>query len=61
MRRLTRLTSGFSKKWSNLRAALAFHFAWYNFCRKHISLKGAKPAMVAGLTNRVWTNAELLA
>ena len=26
-RRLTRLTNGFSKKWENLRAALALHFA----------------------------------
>ena len=61
MRRLTRLTNGFSKKWSNLRAALALHFAWYNFCRKHITLKGATPAMAAGLTDRAWGIAELLA
>jgi len=61
MRRLTRLTNGFSKKWENLRAALALHFAWYNFCRKHITLRGATPAMAAGLTNRVWTLADLLA
>lgn len=60
MRRLTRLTNGFSKKWSNLRAALALHFAWYNFCRKHTSLKGATPAMAAGLTNRVWALSDLL-
>jgi len=60
MRRLTRLTNGFSKKWDNLRAALALHFAWYNFCRKHITLKGATPAMAAGLTDRVCAIAELL-
>jgi hypothetical protein len=59
IRRLTRLTNGFSKKWDNLRAALAQHFAWYNFCRKHITLKGATPAIGAGLTNRVWTIADL--
>ncbi len=60
MRRLTRLTNGFSKKWENLKAALALHFAWYNFCRKHITLKGATPAMAAGLTDRAWTLAEVL-
>jgi transposase-like protein/IS1 family transposase len=60
MRRLTRLTNGFSKKWSNLKAALALHFAYYNFCRRHITLKGRTPAMAAGLTDRVWGIAELL-
>ena len=39
MRRLTRLTNALSKKWSNLKAALSLHFAYYNFCRKHMSLK----------------------
>jgi hypothetical protein len=60
MRRLTRLTNAFSKKWDNLNAALALHFAYYNFCSRHISLKGARPAMAAGLTDRVWELAELL-
>ena len=46
MRRLTSLTNAFSKKWSNLKAALALHFACYNFCRKHISLRVDTPAMV---------------
>jgi hypothetical protein len=31
-KRLTRLTYAFSKKWKNLRAALALPFAYYNFC-----------------------------
>ena len=30
MRRFTRLTNAFSKKWENLKAALALHFAYYN-------------------------------
>ncbi len=60
MRRLTRLTNGFSKKWGNLRAALALHFAWYNFCRKHMTLKGATPAIAAGLTDHVWSIQEIL-
>jgi transposase-like protein/IS1 family transposase len=60
MRRLTRLTNAFSKKWENLKAALALHFAYYNFCRKHITLRNATPAMAAGLTDHVWTIGELL-
>lgn len=59
IRRLTRLTNAFSKKWQNLKAALALHFAWYNFCRIHRSLR-VTPAMEAGLTNHVWTVEELL-
>ncbi len=35
VRRLTRLCNGFSKKRRNHGAALALHFAWYNFCRIH--------------------------
>jgi hypothetical protein len=31
MRRLTRLTNAFSKKWDNLKAALALQFALYDF------------------------------
>ncbi len=59
VRRLTRLTNAFSKKWENLRAALALYFAWYNFCKPHSSIR-ATPAMKAGLTDRAWTLAELL-
>lgn len=60
MRRLTRLTNAFSKKWSNLRAALALHFAYYNFCRIHSSIR-CTPAMEAGITGHVWELKELLA
>jgi IS1 family transposase/transposase-like protein len=60
MRRLTRLTNAFSKKLDNLKAALALHFAYYNFCRVHKTLR-VTPAMEAGLTDHVWTIAELLA
>lgn len=60
MRRLTRLTNAFSKKWRNLQSAVALHFAWYNFCRKHITLKGRTPAMAAGITDHVWTIREVL-
>ena len=60
MRRLTRLTSAFSKKWDNLRAALALHFAYYNFCRIHKSIR-CTPAMEAGITGHVWELRDLLA
>jgi IS1 family transposase len=59
MRRFTRLTNGFSKKLANLKAAVALHFAYYNFCRVHRSLK-ITPAMAAGLTSHVWEVDELL-
>ena len=59
IRRLTRLTNGFSKKWENLWAALCLHFAYYNLCRIHKSLR-VTPAMEAGLTDRVWELGELL-
>jgi hypothetical protein len=60
MRRLTRLTNAFSKKWENLKAAYALHFAFYNFCRVHQAIR-VTPAMEAKITNRVWTPGELLA
>ncbi len=60
MRRLTRLTNAFSKKWSKLYAMLALYFAWYNFCRVHQTLR-VTPAMEAGISNHIWTVAELLA
>jgi len=59
MRRFTRLTNAFSKKLSHLKAAVALHFAYYNFCRVHSSLR-VTPAMEAGLTNHIWSIPELL-
>ena len=60
MRRFTRLTNGFSKKWDNLNYMLAIYFAYYNFCRSHKSLHEATPAMVANLTNTIWSLRDLL-
>ena len=59
-RRFTRLTNGFSKKLENHTHMLALTMVYYNFCRKHRSLKGKTPAMAAGLTNYVWTASDLL-
>ena len=59
IRRLTRLTNRFSKKFENHWAALCLHFAYYNFCRVHKSLR-VTPAMAAKITDHVWNIAELL-
>jgi hypothetical protein len=59
MRRLTRLTNAFSKKWENLWAAYCLHFGWYNFRRIHQSLR-ITPAMAATITDHVWELEELL-
>lgn len=59
VRRLTRLTNALSKKWYNLKCALALYFAYYNFCRIHSSLR-CTPAMEAGITNTIWEIEDLL-
>ena len=59
MRRLTRLTNGFSKKWDNLNYALALYFAYYNFCRIHKTLR-CTPAMRAGITKTIWELKDLM-
>ena len=59
-RRFTRLTNAFSKKLDNLRAAVALHFGYYNFCRVHLTLR-VTPAMEAGITDHVWSVEELIA
>lgn len=59
MRRLTRLTNGFSKKIENFRAAVALHFGYYNFVRLHKSLR-MTPAMAGGVTDHIWTVPELM-
>lgn len=60
MRRFTRLSNGFSKKWDNLNYMLAIYFAFYNFCRSHKSLNDATPAMAANLTKSIWSLKDLL-
>jgi hypothetical protein len=58
-KRLTRLTYAYSKKFEHLQAALALHFAYYDFCRVHRSLR-VTPAMEAEITDHVWESRELL-
>jgi IS1 family transposase len=59
MRRFTRLTNGFSKKVDNHRAAVALHFAHYNFVRLHSTIE-CTPAMAAGVSRHLWSMEELV-
>jgi IS1 family transposase len=59
LRRFTRLTNAFSKKLDNLKAACALHFAHYNFCRVHTTLR-VTPAMASGVCSEVWPLSALL-
>jgi hypothetical protein len=49
-----------SAKAANHRHSVALHYMFYNFCRVHQTLK-ITPAMEAGLTDHVWSLAELCA
>lgn len=59
VRRLTRLSNGFSRKLENLVAAIALHFAAYNLTKRHAAL-GMTPAMAAGIADKVWTISDLV-
>jgi IS1 family transposase len=59
-RRLTRLTNAFSKRVENFRAAIALHFAYYNFVKVHSSLR-VTPAMALGVSSRLWKVEDLVA
>jgi IS1 family transposase len=58
MRRFTRLTNGFSKKLESHAAAVAPWVAFYNLCRVH-ETRRCTPAMALGVTDHIWTIAEL--
>jgi IS1 family transposase len=59
MRRFTRLTNAFSKKFENHAAMVAVHFLYYNFARIHKTLR-ITPAMAAGLSDHVWRLEEIV-
>jgi IS1 family transposase len=59
MRRLTRLTLAFSKKRENFEAAVGLHFGYYNFVKRHNTLR-CTPAMAAGVTNTFWSIGDLV-
>jgi hypothetical protein len=59
MRRLTRLTLAFSKKRENFEAAVGLHFAYYNFVKRHNTLR-CTPCMAAGVTGTFWSVGDLI-
>jgi hypothetical protein len=59
LRRFTRLTNAFSKRYENHCHMVAIYYAYYNFCRVHQTL-GVTPAMESGLAYHVWTLDELV-
>jgi len=60
VRRYTRLTNAFSKKIENHAAAVALGYFAYNFIKIHRTLR-MTPAMTAGVTDRLWEVADLVA
>jgi IS1 family transposase len=60
MRRYTRLSNGFSRKLDNHAAAVALTYFSYNFIKIHRTLR-MTPAMAAGVTDRLWDVADLVA
>ena len=59
MKRLSRLTLAFSKKMENFEAAVGLHFGYYNFVKRHNTLR-CTPAMAAGVANTTWSVADLV-
>ncbi|MDZ4687099.1 MAG: hypothetical protein SH850_18640 [Planctomycetaceae bacterium] len=65
-KRFCRLTLAFSKKLTNLEAAVAMHIANYNFCWRSRENDGQRtgryrltPAMQAGVVDTLWSFADL--
>lgn len=60
MRRFTRLTNAFSKKFENHAHMVALYTVWYNFVKMHKSLK-MTPALAAGVADRLWNMEDIAA
>ena len=58
MRRFTRLTNAFSKKFENHMHAVSFYFMVYNFVKVHGTVK-TTPAIAAGVTTDRWTMEDI--
>lgn len=61
MRRFTRLTNAFSKKFENHCHMVALYTVWYNFVKQHKTLKGTSPAMAAGVSDKLWSMENIAA
>jgi hypothetical protein len=57
---MTRLTNAFSKRAESHAHAMSVYFMHYNFVRIHQTTR-VTPAMAAGVTNRLWELADLVA
>ena len=65
VRRMTRLTNAFSKKWENHQAMMALFFGFYNYCRPQVTLTAevgqeTGSALASGLADHPWLVGELL-
>jgi hypothetical protein len=60
MRRFTRLTNAFSKKFENHVHMVALYAVWYNWVRIHKTLR-VTPAMAAGLTDKLMGMEDVVA
>lgn len=60
MRRFTRLTNAFSRKFANHAHMVSLYTVWYNWTRIHKTLR-VTPAMAAGIADKVWDMAEIVA
>src|ERR1700683_4286594 len=59
MRRFTRLTNAFSKKFENHMHMVALYTVWYNYVKQHKTLKGISPARAAGISDTLWSMTDL--
>ena len=59
MRRFTRLTNSFSKKFENRMHAVSFYFMVYNVVKVHGTVK-TTPAIAAGVTTDRWTMEDIV-
>lgn len=57
-RRFTRLTNAFSRKVENLQRAVSLHMMFYNFVRRHQTIK-TTPAFKVGVADHVWSLREV--
>lgn len=60
VKRFARLTAAHSKSVKHHEAMQAIYFCFYNWCRKHETIKQT-PAMAAGIADKQWTILDLLA
>ena len=60
MRRFTRLTNAFSKKFENHVHMVALYTVWYNFVKIHKAHR-MSPALAAGVADRLWSMEDIAA